>query len=139
MTVIGFHFTKMVAEKKKSTVGKINVSNNIILTSVKEAKINMGSSKQKGIEFSFEYTSKYEPEIASINLQGAVVFIGSDAKVKETLKKWEKDKVLLPDVLEEVYNNLLSKCHVQALILGRDMQLPPHLPMPKVTTAEKKD
>ncbi len=134
MAIIGFHFTKMVAEKKKAAAGKIKVSNNVVLTSVKEAKINLGESKENGIDFKFHYSTKYEPDVASIDLEGGLVFLGKADKVKEVLSSWEKEKKLPPtDVLQEVYNYLLEKCSVQALILGKDMQLPPHVALPKVT------
>jgi hypothetical protein len=132
MSIIGFYFSKMTAEKKKTPAGKISVNNNVILTSVKEAKINLGKQKQSGIEFKFNYTSKYDPEIASVVLEGVVVFTGKEEQVKLALTGWEKDKKLPPDVLTEVYNYLLEKCTVETLVIGRDMQLPPHVPLPKM-------
>ena len=132
MALIGFHFKKMMAEKKNAIKGKVNVNTNITVTQVKEAKVNMGKSKQAGIEFTFSYKTKYLPEVAEIDLEGAVVFIGSEDKVKETLKMWDKDKKRPPDVVEEVHNFLLAKCNVQALVLGKDMGLPPHVRMPQV-------
>lgn len=133
MSVIGFHYNKMSVDKKKAAKGKVNVSNNLVLTTVKEAKINLGNNKQKAIEFSFHFNTKYDPEIASIDLEGAVVFIGSSEKVKETLTQWDKEKKLPPDVLKEVYNHILAKTNVQTLLLCKEMQLPPHIPMPKVS------
>lgn len=132
MTVLGFHYTKIAAEKKKAPSGKVKVSNNVVLTSVKEAKIGFGDSKQKGVEFGFSYKATYDPEIATITLDGAIVFMSTEAKVKETLTKWQKEKKLPDTVLEEVYNYLLEKCTIEALVLGKDMQLPPHVPLPKV-------
>ncbi len=132
MAVIGFHFKKISAEKKKAATGKINVNNNIVITNVKEAKVNMGNSKQKGAEFSFHYKTRYQPDVANLDLEGAVVYLGKDTKIDGILKKWNKDKKLDKDVAEEVYNHVLAKCNIEALVLGRDMQLPPHIPMPKL-------
>jgi len=137
MAVIGFHFTKILTEKTKNAVGKINVSNNVVLIDVKEAKINVGDAKQKGIEFKFNYKSKFEPEIGYISLEGAALFVAKEAKIKESLTKWEKEKKLPPEVLQEVYNHLLEKCTVEALFLGRDMGLPPHVPLPKISGDKK--
>ena len=53
-------------------------------------------------------------------------------KMKEALAKWNKDKNLPKDVLEEAYNHILGKCNIEALVLGREMQLPAHIPLPKV-------
>ena len=58
MAVIGFHFKKMSVEKKKAATGKINVNNNITMLEVKEAKVNMGNAKQKGVEFSFHFKAQ---------------------------------------------------------------------------------
>ncbi|MBN2368521.1 hypothetical protein JXC34_05875 [Candidatus Woesearchaeota archaeon] len=132
MALIGFHFKKMQAEKKKALTSKVNVNSNITVVNAKEAKVNMGKSKQAGIEFTFNFTTKYVPDVATIDLEGAVVYLGPEDKVKETLSGWTKDKKIPQDVLEEVYNYLLARCNIQALVLGRDMQLPPHVPMPKV-------
>ena len=38
--------------------------------------------------------------------------------------------------MSTLLNTVLAKSNVQALILGRDMQLPPHVQMPKVTKAK---
>jgi hypothetical protein len=138
MAIIGFYFSRITAEKKKTPAGKISVNNNVILTSVKEAKINLGKQKQNGIEFKFNYTSTYDPEIATIILEGVVVITGKEDKVKEALVSWEKDKKLPPEILSEVYNYLLEKCTVETLIIGRDMQLPPHVPLPKMNVPVEK-
>ena len=122
MALVGFHYTKLLAEKKKTATGKINVNNNIVITDVKEAKLNMGPSKQKGVEFSFAFKTKYDPDYANIDIEGAVVYIGTETKVKE--------------ILAEVYNHVLSRCNVEALVLGKDMGLPPHIPMPQVKGKE---
>ncbi len=135
MAIIGFHFTKFNVEKSKAATGKIEVKNNIILNNLKEANV-VGRSKQKGIEFKFSYTTTFNPEVGSILLEGALVYLTTEEKVKETLGQWEKEKKLPPEVIQEVYNNLLERCSIEALFLGRDMQLPPHVPLPKITNKE---
>ncbi len=138
MALVGFHFKKISAEKNKPATGKVNVKNNIIITKLQEAKLNMGATKQAGIEFSFDYNVDYEPKIGNIHLEGAVVYMGPQDKVKEVLTKWEKEKKLTPEIVEQVYNHILHKTNVQALILGRDMQLPAHIQLPKVTSGSEK-
>jgi hypothetical protein len=140
MAIAAFHYTKITAEKNKIQQKKVKISNKTILTEVKEAKLSIGDSKQKAIEFSFDYNTLYEPEAGSILIQGALLYVASDVKVKETLEMWKKEKKLPPDVLQEVYNPILEKCSIEALWLGREMLLPPHIPLPKMTIdkAEKK-
>ncbi len=133
MSTVGFHYTKIEAEKNSvNPPAKVNVNNKIILTEVKEAKINSGASKQKAIEFSFEYRVTYDQEYGSISIHGAILYVALPAKIKETLDKWKKDKMLPPDVLQEVYNPILERCSIESLFLARDMQLPSHIPLPKM-------
>jgi hypothetical protein len=133
MGVVGFHYLKMSAEKKNNFVGKVNVSNNVSLNSVKEAKVNLGKDDQKAIEFKFTYKANYEPDVASIVFEGAAVFLSKGPKITETLALWEKEKKLPPEVIKEVYNYILEKCTIQGLILGKEMQFPPNVPLPKVS------
>jgi hypothetical protein len=132
MALLGFHFNRIIAEKTGAASGKIKVNNNIVITKVQEAKLNMGDTKQSAVEFTFQFMAKYMPDMGSITLDGAVVYTAPQEKVKEILTKWGKEKKLTPDVLEDVYNHVLAKCNVEALVLGRDMQLPPHIQLPKV-------
>jgi hypothetical protein len=136
MAVIGFHYTKMLAEKKKSISGKVNVNSNIVVTNIKEAKIT-GDTKQKGAEFSFKFETKYDPAIGTIELEGALVYLGEGDKVKDILEHWSTDKKLAPEIIEEVYNYVLARCNIETLMLGKDMQLPPHIPLPKITGEKK--
>lgn len=137
MAIIGFQFTKMNVEKQKQPSGKISVNNNITLIDLKEVNV-IGSEKQKAIEFSFAYKTTYEPEIGKILLEGKLVYVGNEDKVKTAIELWEKEKKLLPEIIEEVYNHLFEKCSIQGLILAKEMGLPPQLPLPKVS-AEKKE
>ena len=133
MALIGFHFNKMCVEKTKPATGKISVKSNIVMTKVQEAKLNMGATKQTGVEFSFEFNVEYGPDIGKINLTGAVVYMGQEDLVKKILDTWTKEKKLVKDIIEELYNYLLHKCNVQALILAKDIGLPAHIRLPRVT------
>jgi hypothetical protein len=133
MAITAFHYKKITAENNTAPKNKVTVNNKTILTDVKEAKLSIGNSKQKAIEFSFDYSSVYEPEAGSILIQGALLYVGSDTKVKETMEMWKKEKKLPPDVLQEVYNPILEKCSIEALLLSKEMLLPPQIPLPKMT------
>ena len=83
MTIIGFNFKKLEAEKKEMVRGKINVSNNVSINQVDEKKLPLSSDKQKVLAFTFEFTSKYDPDIGSIKFVGDVLFMDEAKKVKE--------------------------------------------------------
>ena len=138
MTIVGFDFTKIDAEKKSPIKGKININNNVAIKNVEEQNLHLGNEKQNAIKFQFEFTSKYDPGIGAITLGGDIIFMGDPKKVKEILDGWKKDKKLPKDISANILNNVLTRCNVQALILSRDLNLPSPIPLPKVQLDQEK-
>ena len=86
----------------------------------------------KGGSSTYEFKSKFEPNIGEIVFEGEVMDL-EDAKTTEAvLKGWKKDKKLPDELMSVVLNSILAKCNIQALVLSRDMNLPPPLKLPKV-------
>ena len=48
----------------------------------------------------------------------------------------EKDKKIPKEVMTPVLNNILAKSNVEALVLSRELNLPPPIPLPKVEVKE---
>ena len=138
MTIVGFDFTKIDAEKKSPIKGKISINNNVAIKNVEEQNLNLGKEKQNALKFQFEFTSTYDPGIGSITLGGDLIYMGEPKKVKEILDGWKKDKKLPKDISAGVLNNVLTRCNVQALILSRDLNLPSPIPLPKVQLDQEK-
>lgn len=136
MTVIGFSFTKMLIEKKSPMKGKVSINNNVGINHVEETKLNMKTDK-KALKMNFEFSSAYEPKIGDIRLEGEVVYLEDKKKADEIVKNWKKNKKIEKEVMTAVLNNVLAKCNVQALILSKDMNLPPPIPLPKVGENKK--
>lgn len=131
MTVIGFSFTKMLVEKHNPVKGKVTINNNVGIKEVEETKININTSK-KALKLDFEFSSSYDPDIGKILLEGEVIYLIDKDKSEEIIKNWKKNKKLEQEVMNSVLNYVLSKCNIQALILSKDMNLPPPIPLPKV-------
>ncbi len=134
MAVLGVEFTKIQAERKAELKGKINISNNVAVTEIKKHGLKFGDSES--VKISFKFTADYNPNIGNILIEGDTIVVEKPEKIKETLDMFKKNKKLPDDVLEQVMNSLLSKCNVEALVIGREVGLPPTLNMPKVK-AEK--
>ena len=137
MTIVGFSFTKLEAEKKEGVKGKINISNNVSINKVEEKSLSITDEKQKVLAFTFEFTSKYDPDLGSIKITGDVLNMDSPAKAKEILDGWKKDKRLPKEIMTDILNTVLTKCNIQALILGDQINLPPPIPLPKVQVGQK--
>tara|TARA_B100000315_G_C14154846_1_gene397354 strand:- start:5 stop:418 length:414 start_codon:yes stop_codon:yes gene_type:complete len=132
MAVVGFNFTKINAERKPIIKGEIKINNNVSVKGVETHEIQLGKTKQEGLKVSFEFTSKYEPSVGEIKLLGEVIFLEESRKIKEIHEAWKKDKKLPKEILTSVLNNVLGRCNIQAMVLSRDINLPPPLPLPKV-------
>jgi hypothetical protein len=133
MAVVGFNFNKIMVEKKVLKDGKVDINNNVQIKEVETADLSLGKAKQDGVRFVFEFTSKYEPDYASMVLSGDVLFIESEKNVKAILDEWKKKKTVPKETMAEVLNSILNRCNIQAMILARDVNLPSPIPLPKVT------
>lgn len=131
MTVVGLNFTKILAEKSKPVKGKINIKNNVSLKNISESKLNI-DVKKKTLKFDFVYSSKYEPSVGSIEIEGEIIFLTDEKQAKEILSKWKKEKKAPKEIMTGMMNHILAKCNVQAIVLSRDINLPAPIPMPKM-------
>jgi hypothetical protein len=137
MTVIGFSFTKMLVEKSNPVKGKVSINNNVGIKNVEETKLNINTAK-KALRLEFEFSSTYDPNIGKILMEGDVIYLVDKDKTDDILKNWKKNKKLEQEMMNSVLNYVLSKCNIEALILSKDMNLPPPIPLPKVGQTKEK-
>ncbi len=138
MAIVGFSFTKMLAERKKPIRGKITINNTVTLVEVEDNELPV-EAKGKSLKILFGFSTKYEPEAGSIELNGEIIYLDEEKKVKEALKQWKSNKTLPNDTTEEILNTVLAKCHIQAVIISRDISLPPPVAIPKIGIAAAPD
>lgn len=132
MAVISFGFTQVVAERNKHVKGNININTHLSLEDVNEQKLNLNNEKQKGLKISFKFNADYEPDLGRIVVGGEVTHIFDLETADKILKSWEANKTIPNDQISRIYSNILSKCHVEAIAISRDVGLPPPMPMPSV-------
>jgi len=133
MTIIANNFTKITIEKKGAAKGKVSISNNVSIDSVEKTEINVGTTKQPALRFVFEFVSKYEPKLGDIVLNGELLFLEKADKVNEIVEEWKKTKKVPKDVMAPILNSILTKCNIEALLLSREINLPPPIQLPRVT------
>ena len=136
MTIVGFNFTKIHAEKDNSVQGKINIQNKVSIKDIDTADLALGKDKQNGVKFTFNYASKYEPKVGEILLEGDLMYLTDAKESKSIVDEWKKDKKISQKVMGLVLNTVLTRCNVQALIISKDVNLPPSVPLPKVQIKE---
>ncbi len=133
--IIGLNFKKLHMEKKRAVDGKVDINNNVSIKDVEESEFSLGKDRQKGITFLFEFTSKYEPDIGEILFTGELLYLGEPKTNEDILKGWKKGKNVPKEIMTEVVNTILTRCNIEALLLSRDVNLPPPVPLPKVKEA----
>ncbi|MEM4239595.1 MAG: hypothetical protein QXM31_00480 [Candidatus Woesearchaeota archaeon] len=132
MTVVGLQINKIVVEKHAPAKGKISVNNNVAVKDVEKTELVFGNSKQDAIKFTFEFKASYEPKIATMTFEGNLTYFDTPQAIDEIIKGWKKDKKVTPEIMSGVLNQILTKCNVEALLLSREVNLPPPIPMPRV-------
>ncbi len=133
MALLGFNFKKILAEKKTDSREKININNNVSIINVEQATFPIGAQTQEGSRIHFLFTTTYDPDFGTIELHGNLMYLAEEKEIKEIQKTWDKDKKLAPDLMKQVINAILGKCNIQALVMSRDVALPPPVPLPRVT------
>ena len=138
MTIVGFAFTKISAERVKPIDGPVSINNNISVKEIQRQEINMGQKKtQPALKFVFEFVSDYDPKVGSILLEGEITYIADEKVIEAIVKDWKAKKVIEKDLMSIIINNALARCNIQALVMSRDVNLPPPIPLPKLQVEEK--
>jgi hypothetical protein len=132
MPVITVGFRKLHAERKDNGKGPLKIINNVSIKDVAKTELALGTSKQNALRASFTFVTKYETNIAEIDIEGDVIYLTSNDKIESILKDWKKDKKLPKEVMTEIVNNLLTRCNIEAILLSREMNLPSPIALPKV-------
>jgi len=129
MKIVGFNFTKILAEREGPAEGKVNISMTLDIDSM--TKESLQAISQTVVKSDFNFLVKYE-KMAKLEFKGSIYFTAEDEKIKEIMKKW-KDKKVPDDIRVPLYNLILTKSNIRALELEDEFGLPTHIPMPKMS------
>jgi hypothetical protein len=55
----------------------------------------------------------------------------------KVMDHWNSNKKLHRDVVERIMNTVLSRSHVEAIVISRELNLPTPIGMPKVEVKDK--
>ncbi len=141
--IVGFNFNRLIAERRIQKVGRININNNIRIMNVEESDVvtqKNASALNISFEFSSNYTSdksKEKSDVGQILITGSAVYVDDKRKILSMLKTWNKDKKLPEDIISGVLTELLTRANIEAVILSKEVNLPPPMPMPRVGPMKK--
>ena len=136
MKILGFNFKKISAETFPTREGEIKVNTKIDIDEIASAKTEM-FEKEEIVVVSFSYAINYEPKLALVEFKGNILLSLEPDKAKEIIDEW-KDKNLSEDLKITLFNIILKKANIKALQLEDELNLPPHMPLPRVSPETKK-
>ena len=136
MKLLGFNFTKISVEKISEKTENLKINSNIDISEIKEVRQSMLKSKETIVSVNFSYELKYNPDYANISLAGNFLISLEPKTAKKVLKEWENKK--MPEEFKvPLFNLILKKANIKALELEDELNLPLHMPMPKVGKQEQ--
>ncbi len=139
MPIVGFNFEKISGEKTGQLKKEMKAHHNITINSIKEEKIPVAKSEKTGLKFNFEFSVKYEPKIGEINILGTILFLDEEKEIKSILDEWKKNKRIKPEVAAQIINTAIVRSTIKALALSQDINLPPHLPIPVISSNKREN
>lgn len=141
MQVIGFNLTKISAEREPVLKPNNTINTNIEFKDVEKEQVAL-LKESDAVKLSFAFTVTYEEkekktQEAKISLEGFMVLSAEKDEIKDILKSWKKKEV--PQNLKiPLFNVILQKCSLKALQLEEELNLPNHMPFPRITGQQQK-
>ncbi|MEM0231196.1 MAG: hypothetical protein QXW00_00215 [Candidatus Woesearchaeota archaeon] len=130
--ILGINFVKISAENKKRVAGQLQVNNNVQIKGVENAEIGGSQKNSGGIKVSFTFTTTYTPDIGLIELEGELIAVEKKEVAESAVKEWKKSKTLLKELVKEIMDAILARATVEAVVISRELSLPPPIPFPRV-------
>lgn len=113
--------------KPKEKIKNVRIDNNSTVT-----LITPKSEEEANIEF--RYTATYGG-VGTIHLEGVILFTG---KVEELSSKWMNEGNMPNEVAGEVHTAIMRVCVPEAILIAKDLKLPPPIPLPNIDFKKKK-
>ncbi len=135
MPVLDIILEKIDANRKKVTTipADVRVSNNSKITKIERSVVDgVGDA----VLIHFEFTTSYYPDLGDIVIGGRVIY--HDKKLKDMIKE-EKGNLIFKDLkaFQEVQNIILRSSTMEAILISKEMRLPPPIQLPAVVLEEK--
>lgn len=137
MRIIGFNFTKVLAERPEEYSKGSEISTNVEFKDIKKEETDFAKDSNEAIKVLFDFKVDYlkkenkKATNAQVVLSGFLVLLTSKDEAKTLLKDWESRQVS-PSFQVPIFNFLLGRCSIRALQLEEELNLPLHIPMPKL-------
>jgi len=131
MKVIGYEASAIEA-KRFSQQGEhlvnIRIDHNSTVTRIRKASDQTASAE-------FRFTANYSG-MGYIRIEGSLLLQG---EVDPLIEEWSSTGSMPGQVANLVHNAIVGNCIPTALLIARDIRLPPPFPMPRINVQKKGD
>lgn len=143
MQIIGFNFTKILAERPEK-IEKSQINTNIEFTDLNKEKLDL-FKESDAMKIAFTLTISYKNEDDSktkdfpkLEFKGYLVLSVSSEEMKQIQKSWKK-KEIPPSIQIPLYNFILKKSSAKSLSLQEELNIPSHIPIPQIRPQQRQD
>ncbi|TET89842.1 MAG: hypothetical protein E3J35_08665 [Methanomassiliicoccales archaeon] len=129
MAIKQFELTSIDGKRFSKTGEKhrnIRIDHNSTVTLIVEL-----NDREASVDFRF--TATYSG-LGVIKIEGNMVYVGDAAALA---KKWSAEGKMPDNVASEIHTTIMNNCIPEAVMIARDVRLPPPIPMPKVSIKGK--
>ena len=112
--------------KRDEKIRNVRIDNNSTVTLITEI-----NDSEAGIDF--RYTANYGG-IGLIKIEGTIIF---ECDAAELAQKWGATSNMPNDIASEVHTAIMRVCVPEAMLISRDIKLPPPFPLPQVNIQKK--
>lgn len=134
MRIIGFNLSKISAERKEKIDSKLEISQNINIQEISKEKVPF--SEDEVLKIKFNLFINYSNDFAKINFEGNLIILPDKNELKDFMKSW-KDKKIPEESRIPLFNFIMNKCNIKALTLEDELNLPLHIPLPRINPQKK--
>lgn len=113
--------------KPGEVIKNVRIDNNSSVT-----LITPKDDKEANIEF--RYSASYGG-VGSIRMEGIIIFTGD---VKELSTKWINEGNMPDEIAGEIHTAIMRVCVPDAIIISKNIKLPPPIPLPNINFKKKK-
>ncbi len=106
---------------------EIRIDNNSSIISINQVDVDKAK-----VEFKFTITYS---GIGVIIFDGTLIYEG---KVKELVGEWRKNHRMPDEVAQEIHGTIINNCVIEAVLIAKELRLPPPIPPPAQAMAPKK-
>jgi len=134
LKLLGFTFTKFLAQKNPDFKGKLDILSNINILSLEKQKLDLINGE--AVKINFDFTLDYK-DSGKLEILGNLMLMFDAKTQKQVLEEW-KDKKLPNDIRLAILNIILQRSSLKALQLEEEVGLPLHVQLPRLKMGEQK-